>query len=269
MGELFVEGSDAANALAYALVTNPPAMKEGRAQYSMICATDGGILDDLIVYRLGPERFLVVANASNAPVVSDALAERLKNFKAVLDDRSLAMALVAIQGPHSVDILSAITDIDLGSLRYYAIAEGSVAGIPSLVARTAIPVRRFGCWEKARAHDLWNELQRRLRPRPRACGSRAPTRSAWRRHALYGNDLKGGEPVRGGQGGRKSTSRATWRRAALERLTETVPRSNSSGSVGAADPRPGSGHAGERRTGCDDGTRSRRSARPKHGLRRA
>jgi aminomethyltransferase len=160
MGELFVEGPDAGEALAYALVTNPPALKEGRAHYSMICATDGGIIDDLIVYRLGPERFLVVANASNAPVVSDALTERLTKFKAVLDDRSLAMALCAVQGPRSVDILRPITDVDLDGLRYYAIAEGNVAGIPSLVARTGYTGEDgFEVFvEGARAGELWNAL---------------------------------------------------------------------------------------------------------------
>jgi aminomethyltransferase len=136
MGELFVEGPDAGTALAGALVSNPPGLAEGRAQYSMITAPDGGIVDDLIVYRLGPERFLVVANAGNAHIVSDALAERLVGFKAVLDDRSLATALVAVQGPRSVDILRPLTDINLDALRYYGIEEGSVAGIPALVART-------------------------------------------------------------------------------------------------------------------------------------
>ena len=66
MGELFVEGPEAGAALAAALVTDPPALAVGRAQYSMICAPDGGIIDDLIVYRLGEDRFLVVANAGNA-----------------------------------------------------------------------------------------------------------------------------------------------------------------------------------------------------------
>jgi aminomethyltransferase len=136
MGELFVEGPDAGTALAAALVSNPPSLAEGRAQYSMITAPDGGIVDDLIVYRLGPERFLVVANAGNAHIVSDALAERLVGFKAVLDDRSLATALVAVQGPRSVDILQPLTDVNLDTLRYYGIAEGTVAGIPALVART-------------------------------------------------------------------------------------------------------------------------------------
>jgi len=102
----------------------------------MICAPDGGVIDDLIVYRLGDERFLVVANASNAGVVSDALAERLAGRRAVLDDRSLATALVAIQGPRSVDILAPLTDVDLAALRYYAIAQGTVAGQPALLART-------------------------------------------------------------------------------------------------------------------------------------
>jgi aminomethyltransferase len=158
MGELFIEGPEAGRALAYALLTNPPSLAEGRAHYSMICAPDGGIIDDLIVYRLGAERFLVVANASNAPVVSDALAERLAGFKAVLDDRSLATALVAIQGPRSVEILAPMTDVDLGALRYYAIAEGAVDGIPALVARTGYTGEDgFEVFvENARAAQLWD-----------------------------------------------------------------------------------------------------------------
>ena len=107
MGELYVEGPEAGLALASALVSDPPALAIGRAQYSMICAADGGIIDDLIVYRLGEERFLVVANAGNAAIVSDALAERLAGFKAVLDDRSLATGLLAVQGPLAAEVLGA------------------------------------------------------------------------------------------------------------------------------------------------------------------
>ncbi len=136
MGELHVEGPDAGAALAAALVTNPPSLAVGRAHYSMICVPDGGIIDDLIVYRLEESRFLVVANAGNAATVSDTLAERLEHHKAVLDDRSLATGLLAIQGPRSAEVLGPLTDVDLGGLRYYAIAEGAVAGIPAMVART-------------------------------------------------------------------------------------------------------------------------------------
>jgi len=136
MGELFVEGDEAGDGLAYALVTDPRALAVGRAHYSMICAPDGGIIDDLIVYRLGPERFLVVANAGNAEIVSDELATRLERFRAVLDDRSRATSLVAVQGPLAAGILAPLTDVDLSTLRYYAIAEGQVAGLRALVART-------------------------------------------------------------------------------------------------------------------------------------
>ncbi len=136
MGELVVEGPEAGTALAAALVTDPPSLAVGRAHYSMICGDDGGILDDLIVYRLGAEHYMVVANASNARVVSDALAARIAPFKAVLDDRSLATGLVAIQGPRSIESLSPLTDVDLAAIHYYGIAEGRVAGITAHVART-------------------------------------------------------------------------------------------------------------------------------------
>jgi aminomethyltransferase len=136
MGELFVEGDDAAKALGYALVTDPASLKIGRAHYSMICFPSGGVLDDLIVYRLADARFMIVANASNAAAVSDALADRLIGFKAVLDDRSLATALVAIQGPRASRILAPFTDAPLAELHNYAIAEATVVGVPALVART-------------------------------------------------------------------------------------------------------------------------------------
>ena len=136
MGELWVGGAGAGDGLAHALVSDPRTLAVGRAQYSMICAPDGGIIDDLIVYRVAPERFLVVPNASNARVVSTALAERLAGFDAVLDDASDRTALVAVQGPLARRILAPLTDVKLDDLRYYAIGEGHVAGVPAWVART-------------------------------------------------------------------------------------------------------------------------------------
>ena len=193
MGELFVEGPEAGAALARALVSDPPSLALGRAQYSMICAPDGGILDDLIVYRLGPERFLVVANAGNAVLVSDALAERLEGSKAILDDRSLATALCAVQGPRSVDIVTPLTDIDLGALRYYAIAEGTVAGIPALVARTGYTGEDgFEVFvDTTRALELWDALMaagQAHRMIPVGLGARDTLRLE-AGMPLYGNDL--------------------------------------------------------------------------------
>lgn len=193
MGELFVEGPEAGDGLAAALVTDPPALAIGRAHYSMICDGDGGVLDDLIVYRLAEERFLVVANASNAGVVSDALAERLTGFRAVLDDRSLATVLVAIQGPRSSAILDPLTELELDGLRYYAIAEGHVAGIPALVARTGYTGEDgFEIYMPAEAaRGIWRailEAGSRAGIVPCGLGARDTLRLE-ARMLLYGNDM--------------------------------------------------------------------------------
>ncbi len=160
MGELYVDGPGAGDALAFALVSDPRTLKLGRAHYSMICATDGGIIDDLIVYRLAEERFLVVANAGNAAVVSDELADRLTGFSAILDDRSADTALVAIQGPAAAGVLATLTDVPLEALRYYAISEGRVAGLSALVARTGYTgedgFEVFVDWRDAQA--AWDTL---------------------------------------------------------------------------------------------------------------
>ena len=136
MGELWVDGPGAGDGLAYALVSDPRILAVGRAHYSMICEPDGGIIDDLIVYRVAPDRFLVVPNASNAAVVSTTVAERLAGFDATLDDASDRTALVAVQGPLARQILAPLTDVALDGLRYYAIAQGRVAGADAWVART-------------------------------------------------------------------------------------------------------------------------------------
>lgn len=140
MGELHVDGPQAGAGLDIALVGNISGLAVGRARYTMIVQEDGGIIDDLIVYRLGDESFLVVANASNVAVVREALGERLAPFTASLVDRSLETALIAVQGPRAAEIVAGLTDpahVDavLGA-RYYAAVSATVAGVDALVART-------------------------------------------------------------------------------------------------------------------------------------
>ncbi|MET8076896.1 glycine cleavage system aminomethyltransferase GcvT [Streptomyces sp. NPDC005303] len=136
MGEITVTGPQAAQLLNFALVGNIASVGVGRARYTMICRPDGGILDDLIVYRLGDTEYLVVANASNAQVVLDALTERAAGFDAEVRDDRDAYALIAVQGPESPGILASLTDADLDGLKYYAGLPGTVAGVPALIART-------------------------------------------------------------------------------------------------------------------------------------
>jgi aminomethyltransferase len=193
MGELLVEGPDAAGALAAAVVSDPAALEVGRAHYSMIVAPDAGIIDDLIIYRLADDRFMVVANAGNAQAVSDALAERLAGSRALLDDHSLATGLVAVQGPRSVDALAGLTDVDLAALRYYALAEGHVAGIPAQVARTGYTGEDgFEVFvETAQAGPLWDALIERVHAvegLPIGLGARDTLRLE-AGMPLYGNEL--------------------------------------------------------------------------------
>ncbi|MFF5587017.1 glycine cleavage system aminomethyltransferase GcvT [Streptomyces hygroscopicus] len=136
MGEISLTGPQAAQALDHALVGHLSALAVGRARYTMICDDEGGILDDLIVYRLGDEEFLVVANAANAQVVLDALTERAGGFEASVRDDRDAYALIAVQGPEAQGILGSLTDADLAGLKYYAGLPGTVAGVPAMIART-------------------------------------------------------------------------------------------------------------------------------------
>ncbi|WP_055697832.1 glycine cleavage system aminomethyltransferase GcvT [Streptomyces silaceus] len=136
MGEIAVTGPAAADFLNYALVGNIGSVGLGRARYTMIVAADGGILDDLIVYRLGETDYMVVANASNAQTVLDELSARVEGFDAEVRDDRDAYALLAVQGPESPGILKSLTDADLDGLKYYAGLPGTVAGVPALIART-------------------------------------------------------------------------------------------------------------------------------------
>ncbi len=109
MGELRVSGPDAGAGLAHALVNDPRRLAPGRAGYSLLCQPDGGVIDDLIVYRLTEDRYLVVPNASNREVVADELRSRLADMAAELTDETLETSLVAIQGPAAAAIVGRLT----------------------------------------------------------------------------------------------------------------------------------------------------------------
>lgn len=104
MGEIRVVGPEAGTFLNTALVGNLAALRVGKAKYSLICREDGGILDDLIGYRITPEEYLIVPNAANREVVAAALEERVQAFNAAhgsgveVWDESEGISLIAVQG---------------------------------------------------------------------------------------------------------------------------------------------------------------------------
>jgi aminomethyltransferase len=105
MGEVWVSGPDAGTFLNTALVGNLAVIAVGKAKYSLIVNEQGGIIDDLIVYRIADERYLVVPNAGNAPTVVAELTARAAGFNVEVVDASADTSLIAVQGPVSEAIL--------------------------------------------------------------------------------------------------------------------------------------------------------------------
>ena len=136
MGEIRLSGPAAGAVLDYALTGFLSGLRPGRARYTMICGEDGGVLDDLVVYRQEEDEYLVIANAANTDVVLAALRERAAG-RAPVTDATGDYALIAVQGPEAAGILAPLAGgLDLAAIKYYAGAFGEVAGRKAWVART-------------------------------------------------------------------------------------------------------------------------------------
>ena len=141
MAEFLIEGPDAAAYLDYALAGRISTMTVGKAKYSLVLAPEGGIVDDVIAYRLAEERYLIISNAGNRDAVSGALQQRIGSFDVAVSDVSDDYALLAVQGPAAEAIVAATAGIDEVSIpwneqKYYAWASARYHGEPLLLART-------------------------------------------------------------------------------------------------------------------------------------
>jgi aminomethyltransferase len=206
MGELFVSGPDALGFVSHAVISNPASLAPGQAQYSMMVTPDGGIIDDLIVYRID-EGYLVVCNAANrdADVVHlrDLLAAG--GFNASLEDQSDRTGLVAPQGPQAADLLRTLTDADIDELGYYHATRGTVAGVECLIARTGYTGEdgfELFC-DASDAEPLWVAVLTAGRDygiKPCGLGSRDTLRLE-AGMPLYGNELdREHNPIEAGMG---------------------------------------------------------------------
>jgi glycine cleavage system T protein (aminomethyltransferase) len=135
MGELEVEGLGSLAFLQRVTSNNVGKLADGQAQYSALPLLNGAPADDVIVYRRGPERFLLVVNATNIEKDLRWLQEQ-GPAQCTVTNRSDDYALIALQGPRSQRVLQPLTAVDLAAVRYYHFTEGDVAGHPATVART-------------------------------------------------------------------------------------------------------------------------------------
>jgi aminomethyltransferase len=135
MGEFEISGPHALATLERAFTNSAARLKNGQAQYTIMCTETGGTIDDLIVYRLGPERYMLCVNASNIEADHDWIVE-LNGGRANFEDVSDATALIAVQGPVAVAILAILADFPIADVPRFGVASGQVAGITCLAART-------------------------------------------------------------------------------------------------------------------------------------
>jgi aminomethyltransferase len=137
MGEIEVAGSDALAAVQQISTNDAARLAIGQAQYSALTTPEGTFVDDLLVYRLADEHFLLVVNASSIRKDFAWITERIQDYgDAVAVNTSSRYALIAVQGPRALDIVQPLTDVDLTSIGYYWFAHGEVANVRSTISRT-------------------------------------------------------------------------------------------------------------------------------------
>lgn len=133
MGQFFIEGPEAKNLLQYVTTNNLETLESGKAQYTCLPNGSGGIVDDLIVYKMDDEKYFVVVNASNIDKDWNHIQKFNEKFGAQMSNVSDEMSLIAVQGPKADETLQKLTDINLSEIPYYAFTVGSVAGVADVI----------------------------------------------------------------------------------------------------------------------------------------
>jgi aminomethyltransferase len=193
MGEFFVKGKNAINLIQHVTSNDAARLTPGRAQYSCLPNYEGGIVDDLIVYMLSEEEYMLVVNASNIDKDWQWLNQH-NDFGADLTNASNDYSLFAVQGPKAIEVLQKITGVDLGSIKYYHFAIGEIGGVRDVII-SATGYTGSGGFElyvkNEHAIDLWNSVftageQENIKPI--GLGARDTLRLEMG-FCLYGNDI--------------------------------------------------------------------------------
>jgi aminomethyltransferase len=191
MGEVVFRGPKALEALNRAFTNDLGKTADGQAQYGCLCRDTGGIVDDVVVYRRGPEDLLVCVNAANRAKDFEWLASHAGG--ADVRNESDEWAQLALQGPLAAQLLQRLTKVNLSALRSYRFAPGEVAGIACLVARTGYTGEdgfELFC-PPDRAAKLWDTLVDAGKPegiQPAGLGCRDSLRLEMA-YRLYGSDM--------------------------------------------------------------------------------
>jgi aminomethyltransferase len=136
MGEILVNGPESLTLLQKATCNDVSKLEDGRAQYNGLLYPTAGFVDDILIYRMSGDDYFVVVNAANTDKDYEWLVECAKGLDVKVKNASAEYAQLALQGPNAEKILKPLTDVDLGSMKYYRFARGKVDGVPAIVSRT-------------------------------------------------------------------------------------------------------------------------------------
>lgn len=161
MGEIWVEGEDAIRFVNRLTTNDVTKLADGQAHYSAFTNHEGGVVDDLLVYRFGPMRLLLVVNAGTTEKDWEWIrSHHSEHEDVVMRNASAEYCQIAIQGPHAIDILKPLTDTDIASIKYYWFETGEVDGVEAIISRTGYTGEDgFEVYAAAdKAEQIWNRL---------------------------------------------------------------------------------------------------------------
>jgi aminomethyltransferase len=229
MGEFELRGPDATSALGRLTTNDVTALEVGQVQYSLLCQDDGGIVDDLTLYRLADDHYMMTVNAANIDGDWAWLTGHLEG-RVEAREVSAETGLIAVQGPRAEALVGGLADLDLTRIGYYRFARGRVAGVATLVSRTGYTGEDgFELYLPAEGTErVWERLLAEGKEdgvAPIGLGARDTLRLEMK-YALYGNDIdRTTNPLEAGLGWVVKLAKDEFvGRAAIERVKAEGPR---------------------------------------------
>jgi aminomethyltransferase len=193
MGEFILKGEHALDLIQRVTSNDAAKLYDGKVQYSCLPNKDGGIVDDLLVYRLDEKAYMLVVNASNIEKDWNWISG-FNTLGVDMKDISDRTSLLAIQGPKAAEALQSLTDIDLASMEYYTFKKGKFAGIDNVLVSATGYTGAGGFeiyFENTNAEHIWNAIFKAGEPfgiKPIGLGARDTLRLEMG-FCLYGNDI--------------------------------------------------------------------------------
>lgn len=195
MGEFIISGENALHLIQFATLNDAAKLAVGKVQYSAMCYENGGIVDDLLVYQLAEDRYMLVVNASNKDKDLQWLQHLNEGIGATIEDVSDSRCLLAVQGPQSEQILSSLTPETLADIGFYTFKAGKLAGVEMIISATGYTGERgFELYfdvKDGNPEDVWNSIMESGKSYgllPAGLGARDTLRLEMG-YALYGNDI--------------------------------------------------------------------------------